>query len=353
MLPQLPPSVAAAIERTSRPALVFERAAIEANLRHVAAAAHAVGIRALFAAKSFAHREVVALAGELLDGFDVASPAELAAVPAMKIVSVADPTGAAIAAARGARVIVVCETPEQAAAAPAVAEIAIRISASLLGRDPAIGAVLDGSGRRRSRFGLNDPASVGQVRAAAGQRRVGLHVHHGPVTATSAERFIASARAALELAGEMPAFLDLGGAWHGIEDIAGAFAAVRAAVPAEVELLVEPGRLYARGAGYACGRVQVARDLGDRELRVLDLSRACHLRWSQPELVGYPPRPGEGRRVLFAGPTCYEEDVLGEWTVDPSHFPPGERVVVRDITGYAVGWNTGFGGVPPADVVLT
>jgi hypothetical protein len=32
--------------------------------------------------------------------------------------------------------------------------------------------------------------------------------------------------------------------------------------------------------------------------------------------------------------------------------PPEQRVVLRDITGYAVSWNTGFGGVPPADVVL-
>jgi diaminopimelate decarboxylase len=56
--------------------------------------------------------------------------------------------------------------------------------------------------------------------------------------------------------------------------------------------------------------------------------------------------------VLFVGPTCYEEDVVGEWTVDPSQWPAGARVVLRDVTGYAAGWNTGFGGVPPADVVM-
>ena len=371
MRPHLAPAIAEAIERCTRPSLVFERAVLAANMQRVADAAHAHGIRALFAAKSFAHPEVLALAGELLDGFDVASPGELAAVPHRGIVSVADPTGAAIATAasargaretHGARFILSCETPEQAATAPAHAEIAIRISASLLGRDPAIGAVLDGTGRRRSRFGLDDAAAVARVRAATQQvasvrdaargRPIGLHLHHGPVTATTAERFIASAHAALALAGFEPAFLDLGGAWHGIEDLAGAFAAVRAAIPASIELIVEPGRLYALGAGYACGRIHAARGLGDRELRVVDLSRAAHLRWSQPELVGYPPHPGEGRGVLFAGPTCYEEDVLGEWTVDPSHFPPEQRIVLRDITGYAVGWNTGFGGIAPAAVVL-
>jgi diaminopimelate decarboxylase len=348
--PHLPPAIVAAIERATGPSLVFDRAALAANMRRVADAARAHGIRALFAAKSFAHAEVLALAGELLDGFDVASPGELAAAPRGKIVSIADPTGRAIGA--GARTIMVCETPAQAAAAPAHADIAIRISASLLGRDPAIGAVLDGSGRRRSRFGVETAGDIAAIRAASGSRAIGLHVHHGPVTATTAERFIASAHAALELAGFEPHFLDLGGAWHGIDDVPAAFAAVRAAIPASIELIVEPGRLYALGAGFACGRIHAARSLGDRELRTCDLSRAAHLRWSQPELVGYPPHPGVGRSVLFAGPTCYEEDALGEWTVDPSQFAGGARIVLRDVTGYAVGWNTGFGGIPPAAVVL-
>ena len=350
MRPHLPPAVAAAIERATRPSLIFDRATLAANLQRIAAAAHAHDIRVLFAAKSFAHAEVLALAAGALDGFDVASPGELAAVSQAKLISVADPTGAAIAGARGARVICVCETPEQAAAAPREAEIAVRVSASLLGRDPAIGAVLDGTGRRRSRFGLDTREAIAGVRAAAGDRRVGLHVHHGPVTATSGERFVATARALLELADFTPAFVDLGGAWHGIADLPAAFAAVRAAVPCE--LIIEPGRLFALDAGFACGHICSARDLGDRELRVCDLSRAAHLRWSQPELVGYPPHAGSGRTVLFTGPTCYEEDVLGEWIVDPSHVPCEQRIVLRDITGYAASWNTGFGGVAPADVVL-
>ena len=57
-------------------------------------------------------------------------------------------------------------------------------------------------------------------------------------------------------------------------------------------------------------------------LRVLELSRSCHLRWSQPELVAPPPRTGAGRRVLFVGPTCYEDDVLGEWTTEPEEEDP-------------------------------
>jgi diaminopimelate decarboxylase len=359
MRADLSPAVAAAIDRCERPTLVFDRARLERNLTTFAEAARAHGITTLFAAKSFPHRAVWAMAASALDGFDVASEGELATVPASKVVSIVDPSGRAGARAReeGRRVIVGCETVEQVVAAPAHAEIAIRVSASITGRDPAVGAVQDGSGHRRSRFGLEGDASATLVamRDAAAGRRVGLHVHHGPVTATSGQRFAVTARAVLELAGEAevePAFLDLGGAWHGVADVPRALGEVRAAVPKAIEVIVEPGRLFADEAGFACGRVVVERELADRRLRVVDVSRLCHLRWSQIELVGTAPHAGTGVGVLLVGPTCSEEDVLGEWTVRPDMLGRGDRVVFRHVSGYAVAWNVGFGGVAPADVVI-
>src|SRR5262245_37205127 len=190
-------SVRSAIERCTGPTLVFDRERIEANFTKLASATRAAHITPLFALKSFPHAAVRELAAASLAGFDAASPAEIAELSprADRILSVADPSGAAIAAAHTwpGRVIVSCETAEQAVAAPPAAEIAIRISASLTARDPAVGAILEGSGHRRSRFGLDvDPARRREairaiVRAAAG-RPVGLHVHHGPVSATTGER---------------------------------------------------------------------------------------------------------------------------------------------------------------------
>lgn len=180
---------------------------------------------------------------------------------------------------------------------------------------------------------------------------MGLHVHHGPITATTGERFLATARAAMAAADFEPAFIDLGGAWHGVPDIAAAFRDVRAGLPASIELIVEPGRLYCDRAGFAFGRVTDARPLKDRELCVLDLSRICHVWWSPIELVAQPPRPDEGRRVFLVGPTCFEEDTLGEWIVEPAQITV--HAVFSGVNGYAVAWNTGFAGVPPADVILT
>ena len=301
-----------------------------------------------------AAQRVILPARPVLDGFDVASNEEVDALPAARVLSIFDPSGRASAPKGRARVIVGCETVDQVSAAPAHAEIAIRISASITGRDPAVGAVLDGSGHRRSRFGIDAQAIRELVRAAAG-RPVGLHVHHGPVTATTADRFIATVRAVLDAAAEaelVPRFLNLGGAWHGIADLAAALAEIRAAVPASIELIIEPGRRVTEEAGFACGHVVLARELADRPLRVIDLSRICHLRWSQVELVGVAPHPGEARGMLVVGPTCYEEDVLGEWTVAPGRLAAGDRIVFRHVTGYAVAWNTSFGGVPVADVVI-
>lgn len=367
MRPDLPAAIAAAIERCERPSLVFDLAQIDANLAAIARAARGAGVTALFAAKSFPHPAVRALAAAHLAGFDVASAGEVGEVGALAgaargVLSVADPTGRAIAAAAGwrGRLIASCETVAQVHASPPGAEIAIRVSASLTGRDPAVGAVLDGSGHRRSRFGLDvDPArlrdAIGELARAAQPRPVGLHVHHGPVAATTGERFAATALAVIAAAadaGVTPRFLNLGGAWHAVADLASTLAGIRAALPAALELVIEPGRRVAEAAGFACSRIAAARELDDRALRVVELSRSCHLRWSQPELVAPPPRTGAGRSTLFVGPTCYEDDALGEWTVDPGRFPAGGRAVLRNVTGYAVAWNTGFGGIAPADVVM-
>jgi diaminopimelate decarboxylase len=341
-----------AIERCRRATLIFDVATIAANIRRTADAARAVGIRPLFAMKSFPRPEVLALAADALDGFDVASPEELRNAPASKIVSIADPSGAAIteAHARTGRVIAACETLEQVRAAPPHAEIALRLSASLCRLDPAIGSVHDGN-RRRSRFGIETREMVAELAAAARGRPVGLHVHHGPITASTGERFLASARAAMAVADFEPAFIDLGGAWHGVPDIAAAFAEVRAGLPASIEIIVEPGRIFCEGAGFAFGRVTAARPLKDRELRVLDLSRICHVWWSPVELVAQPPRPDSGRRVFVVGPTCFEEDTLGEWTIEPAQL--AAHAVFSGVNGYSVAWNRGFAGVAPAEVILT
>jgi diaminopimelate decarboxylase len=352
MRADLPEAVAAAIARSDGPTLVFDLATIERNLR----AFSVPGVTTLFAAKSFPHPAVWSAAARLVDGFDAASAGELAALPPARVVSIADPSGRTTAhAPRADRVIVSCETVEQVRAAPAHAAIALRLSASLVPGDPAIGAVRSGDGHHRSRFGLDVAGALRELARAAAGRPIGLHVHHGPLAAASGERFALTARTALAAAREAglaPAFLNLGGAWHAVPEPRAALAAVRAAVPPSIELLIEPGRAIAAGAGFACGAIVAHRALDDRALWVSELSRICHLRWSPVELVGTAPPPGTARPAIVVGPTCFEDDVLGDWLVGPDHLSVGARLVLRGVTGYAVAWNTGFAGIAPARVVI-
>lgn len=374
------------------PQLVYDAAQLDHTMREVAAAARGAQVQALFAVKSFPLPQVLTLAARHLDGFDVASPGELDLVAALAqphhVLSMADPTtlGTAALAARwptlalapprqlgpGAappRCLLSCESPAALTHALDVcpgAEPALRLSSSLTGQDPAVGSVQSGQGHHRSRFGVDAAPGAAELTRAqvtravelarARGRALGLHLHASDVTHTSATRWIELAQAHLATlaeAGVAPSFLDLGGGWHGVADLAATWQALRAALPAELPIFVEPGRLLAREAGFAIGWVRAARSLADRELRVLDLSRVCHLRWSQVELVAPPPRPGHGRKVMLTGPTCYEDDVLGEWLVDDAQaLTPGEPVVLRGVTGYAAAWNTGFGGLPPAAVRL-
>jgi diaminopimelate decarboxylase len=121
--------------------------------------------------------------------------------------------------------------------------------------------------------------------------------------------------------------------------------------PGPIDILVEPGRILVEDAGFACGPVTSVRDVGDGRLLVTSaLSRICHLRWSQVELVAKAPHPGAGVKAIVVGPTCYEEDVVGEWIVEPREIE--KCIVLRGVSGYAAAWNKSFGGVPEADVVI-
>jgi diaminopimelate decarboxylase len=365
----LPAAVRDAIERARGPTLVFDLAAIEATMTRVAATAHAHGVRVVLAAKAFPLPEVLGRAASRLDGVDLAGAGERAMARAVAIeagaalVSITDPAldAAAIAALPDGPITVTCETVEQVravrAARPAAAIAArLSISATMPG-DDAVGALQAGDGHRRSRFGAEDDAALRALVDAARGARTGVHVHSAGVVPTSPARWAAIAAAVVAAAGRAglePAFVDLGGGWHGVAgELVAALAAVRAAVPRGIELVIEPGRLFSRDAGYAVGDVVAARRLADRELRVVSLSRIAHLRWSPIELIARAPRPGHATKLTVAGPTCFEDDVLGDWSVDAAAVPEvGARLVWSGVTGYSAAWNRGFAGVPEATITV-
>ena len=357
MLAALPAHVEAVAATVTGPALIFDLPAIERAMSRTADAAARHQIKILFAAKSFPHPQVLALAAEKLDGIDLAGPDERRMAPPARLVSVTDPALDPDALPPGP-IAITCETVDQIRAvrrARPDAAIGLRVSMSSLVDEPAVGALQAGDGHHRSRFGVEHDAELRALVDAARGARVGLHTHTAGAIPTSPARWAAIAAALLERAARAelePAYLDLGGAWHGVADrLDDALAAVRAAVPPAIDTWIEPGRLVALDAGYAIGRVLSARTLADRELRVVSISRLCHLRWSPVQLVAPAPRPGHGRKVTFVAPTCFEDDVIGDWIVE-APYAIGDRVAWSGITGYSVAWNRGFAGVPAADVLM-
>ncbi len=365
-----PDRIVRAARAIDGPALLYDLPAIAARLAAVRDAARAAGVEALAATKAIVGVPGLArLAAATLDGLDLAGPEEdVEATPAVRVVSVTFPGGAAVdrlarLVAGGRRVIASCETATQVAAAAAVpgVALAVRVSTSALG-EAAPGGLRDAAGDHASRFGV----AVDELRAlaaAAPGRVSGLHVHGGPL-AVSAAPLVARARAALaaaDAAGLAIARLDLGGSLHGFAlgapiagqvRLADALAAVRAAVPSAVELCVEPGRVLTEGCGYASGPVLAARAIAGHDARVLGLSRLCHLRWSTPRLCAPPPAAGAGHRLVLVGATCCEDDVIGDALVpDADALAVGETAIVAEVSGYAAAWNRGFAGVPAATVI--
>ena len=87
----------------------------------------------------------------------------------------------------------------------------------------------------------------------------GLHVHHGSEI-NRASTFRALMSGLNELARRLPQpprIINLGGGWHALDEaeLPGLFADLRAAVPADCDILIEPGRWYGKGAGLAVGSI--------------------------------------------------------------------------------------------------
>lgn len=363
-----PAHVAAAAAAGTGPQLLYDRWAIAARLDAIAAIARRHGVVAVAAAKALPTDEVAALAAARLDGLDLAGPDEDRLAGGARALSLTYPGGvdaARLAALVGAgrRVIVTGESAAQLVAAAAVpgVELAARVSTSALG-EAAPGGLRTVDGHV-SRFGL-DRSELAALPAAVRDRVRGLHAHGGPL-ATSPSTLARRAAGLIELGAEAGLALervDLGGGLHGFTldaPTAGQFtldaavAAARAAVPSTIELWLEPGRLVCEGAGYAAATVLAARTVESLAVRVLELSRLCHLRWSTPRLCAPPPPAGAGQRVALVGATCCEDDVIADARV-PSLAPlePGQRAVLAEVSGYAATWNRGFAGVSAATVTL-
>jgi diaminopimelate decarboxylase len=74
----------------------------------------------------------------------------------------------------------------------------------------------------------------------------------------------------------------------------------------------EPGRVLSELAGFAIRRIQTTDVRGSALSCMLDLSRICHLGWSNIDIVVNRQRSPAANavNVQYFGPSCYEGDLL-------------------------------------------
>lgn len=126
----------------------------------------------------------------------------------------------------------------------------------------------------------------------------------------------------------------------------------------EHKLYIEPGRYFTEGTGSCFSQVIDIQEDKDNLIVTLNVSRECHLKWSRIDKIQILKKDKStykkrSKRITFYGNTCYENDIIG-----CSHFEEyseigiGDTVVLSNISGYSLAWNTSFNGIPKINFEL-
>jgi diaminopimelate decarboxylase len=348
-------AVESLVQAYDRPCLLYDAAVIAARVRRLRALEPLHGCRFLFAVKACGETWLLDLMCREGLGFDVANVAELAAVRAAaaaagtrpSFLSVSGPAGADAFCDAAVDVIHLDGAAQFDSVSEGNAVLGLRVAL------PEAGAADDAPWT--SRFGAR-PGTPGFARILADPRFGALHCHRqGP---RKLDEIVATGTALAGLAGDRPLrYLNLGGGLgpHKAETIGAAVALLRKVVPAATTILIEPGSHWFTGAGHALGRILAIEPLAPGVHRVtLDLSKDCHLRWS--DIVPLTANGLPAGKVLLVGPTCHEGDIIGAFEVPetaaaPDALPPG-FVLLGNVDGYSAAWNLGFNGIPAARVMV-
>lgn len=333
-----------------RATLLFSRKTIRENMAELARLGRRHRCRILMAVKSFPYREVIGIAGTELDGFDISNLAERKLLPKSAGAGWIWWTNPAQFDAKALRQVLasskkVVVTVDGENQYRTLTSLGIRCPLVLrLSTDETL------KSGKLSRFG-----SMPALMKSADVQ--GFHFHHGRQF-NRASDYVKLAKAALTISKKekIPLrFLNLGGGLHRLsfQEIDFVLRSVRKIVGRDTEVFFEPGRLLSRGAGFATGRVENMKKGPKGWVAVVNLSRTCHLNWSEVQLTKLSETRGT-EKVRIYGPTCFEDDFIGEFLISRSELPAvGDPILFAGVCGYSAAWNRSFNGIPEAKVVFT
>ena len=214
-----------------------------------------------------------------------------------------------------------------------------------------------------SRFGLTKNQVLGlKEQLQKNCNFSGFHFHHGSEK-NSIVTYQAAITAIKELLRELgikkELNINLGGGFAGltITEIEVILNHARQEL-SEHKVYIEPGRYFTEGTGSCFCQVIDMQEEKDNLIINLNVSRECHLKWSrigkiQILAASKSSYKRSSRRMIFYGNTCYENDIIGI-----SHFEKdseigiGDTVVLSNISGYSLAWNTPFNGIPKINFEL-
>jgi diaminopimelate decarboxylase len=359
------------------PLLVYCEETLRAQARAYAQAAP--GALVVYGTKAFANVALLRVLADEGVGADVSTLGELAfaqaaGIPGERILFHGNnKSDEELRAAAAAGVSVVLDAPDEAqrAASAGVQRVLVRLT-------PGVDAVTHEAVRTAhegSKFGLSAEAALHAIdeSRALGIDVAGVHFHVGSQLARIEESLLAVARLAAfceraqaEL-GWTPAVLDIGGGL-GIrytrdehvpsvaEFVGPLIARLRELWPAEVQLVLEPGRSLVGRAGVTLYRVGAVKESGGVSYAAIDGGMSDNPR---PQLYGaryealLANRADELADGVFriAGKHCESGDVL----IDAAELPHPRRgdVLAVPATGaYTLAMGSTYNGVPRPAVVL-
>ncbi len=355
------------------PCLIFELRAMREAAASLARIGRSYGTRFIAAVKALPGMSLLEGAAEIGGGFDVANIDELDRLlqwwresRRSKPIAYVSMTGPALLSRqRGAerfieQLSVNVEAPCQLAALDALdgfaaeIEVGARIGIELGGSDC-------GSPRTISRFGFSEHDLEGLAAIVRDPRFAALHCHVEGDGKQAGSYALCTARlmALAQKLAVRPRRINLGGGLRheSLADIETICRDVRCLVPEDIEVVFEPGAWLTARAGYAFCRVLFTRDRADTGATfvVVDLSRECHVRWDQPQLIRWWGTEPRSEHVSIFGPTCYEADHLGTFRFEGPRTaraaPDSGWLLFGGVTGYAAALNMSFNGIPKATVL--
>ena len=345
------------------PALLFNLTILKERLQLLRELGDRYNCQFLMPVKAFRHPLIYQITGEVLWGFDISNYNEYAGLPTPltnKLVSLTDPTfdgyDLQLFLTKQNNFRIYIETTSQAQKLQSQqVDFGIRLnSSSLLNREDG-DQLLDSY----SRFGISDLTELAKFALSAPDSFVGFHIHHG-IHENSLDTILTFARQAISLADRfqlpLPS-IDLGGglAEVGFLQLEALLIELRRLVRSPTVLIFEAGKLLFEDIGFAYGKVKSLQCDRRGWMVTLDLSKSCHLRWSQPQLIVPDSTSATQVPVSIYGATCNEGDRLGEFLVPlpngkESPYQEGDIVVFKNINCYSVSWKNSFNGIKPAEI---